>query len=405
MAPELGALILFVEHRYYGDSLPFGSSSFSNDNYSLLTIEQAMADYAEFLVFFKRSRGCSEGGCKTVLFGGSYGGMLAAWHRLRYPWLSVGAMTGGAPVDFYPGEGRQALFWNATLHTFRKYGSEVCADEVAEGVKILARSGATVSGRQSMGRIFSTCHPLSSQHAARKLLRFLLGAVASLAMIDYPYPCNFVTPLPANPLKYACASAGSALARLRAILDTYLNSTGAVPCYDVDGDLGPSSVNRLDAPFRMSTISMAPWNYQACTELILEPLTTAGLGFYPEDDDEVADIVRSCEKRFGTSSRPAWMPLSTGGSHAFNTGAITNIIFSNGEKDPWQTGVPYLSASAHPSVFAMMVEGAAHHEDLRFTAPATGLPVKQAKKKELDTIRGWLGLQPTGNTAAVPLLV
>jgi hypothetical protein len=37
------ALVVFVEHRYYGESLPFGSDSFTARNISYLTIEQAMA--------------------------------------------------------------------------------------------------------------------------------------------------------------------------------------------------------------------------------------------------------------------------------------------------------------------------------------------------------------------------
>jgi len=49
-APQYGALIVFIEHRYYGVSNPFGPvDSFSPDKIKWLTSEQALADYAYFI--------------------------------------------------------------------------------------------------------------------------------------------------------------------------------------------------------------------------------------------------------------------------------------------------------------------------------------------------------------------
>jgi hypothetical protein len=106
MARDFGAHIVFVEHRYYGRSLPFGNDSFTKEALQFLSVEQALADYAEVIYSLPSLIGCKGSGrnavasrCDVVLWGGSYGGMLAAWHRFKYPHLSVGAIASGAPGE------------------------------------------------------------------------------------------------------------------------------------------------------------------------------------------------------------------------------------------------------------------------------------------------------------------
>lgn len=66
------------QHRYYGESLPYGSRDEAYKNattLSFLTAEQALADYAVLITDLKRN--LSAQGCPVVLFGGSYGGSKA----------------------------------------------------------------------------------------------------------------------------------------------------------------------------------------------------------------------------------------------------------------------------------------------------------------------------------------
>jgi lysosomal Pro-X carboxypeptidase len=67
-APEYKAALVFVEHRYYGKSLPFGNESFSSlKNLGYLSAEQALADFAEVITYLK-----NEVGSFLLIFSQSY---------------------------------------------------------------------------------------------------------------------------------------------------------------------------------------------------------------------------------------------------------------------------------------------------------------------------------------------
>lgn len=53
IAPEFGAMVVFAEHRFYGQTLPFGNASYAEGNIGFLSSEQALADYAVFLKALK----------------------------------------------------------------------------------------------------------------------------------------------------------------------------------------------------------------------------------------------------------------------------------------------------------------------------------------------------------------
>lgn len=78
---ELQTCLIDGQHRYYGQSMPYGSRDEAYKNattLSYLTAEQALADFAVLLRELKRD--FSAEASPVVLFGGSYGGSKCCRH-------------------------------------------------------------------------------------------------------------------------------------------------------------------------------------------------------------------------------------------------------------------------------------------------------------------------------------
>ncbi|KHJ77606.1 hypothetical protein OESDEN_22774 [Oesophagostomum dentatum] len=98
LAPMFNAAVIFAEHRFYGESQPFGNDSYASiNNMGYLTSEQALADYAALLFALKTPgnglRVSYPQNTTVIAFGGSYGGMLSAWFRIKYPHVVTGFVT------------------------------------------------------------------------------------------------------------------------------------------------------------------------------------------------------------------------------------------------------------------------------------------------------------------------
>ncbi len=67
---------LSVFQRYYGKSLPFGSSSFALKNIGFLSAEQALADYAALIQFLRKNHSIT----KVVSLGGRWVYVQDTWN-------------------------------------------------------------------------------------------------------------------------------------------------------------------------------------------------------------------------------------------------------------------------------------------------------------------------------------
>ncbi|KAH7701758.1 prolyl carboxy peptidase-like protein, partial [Aphelenchoides avenae] len=90
MAEEFGAAIVFVEHRYYGASLPYGQDSFQNTSaLQYLTLRQTLADYIVVATHIT-VKIVQDDYVPIVAFGVGYSGLLATWLRLKFPEIITG---------------------------------------------------------------------------------------------------------------------------------------------------------------------------------------------------------------------------------------------------------------------------------------------------------------------------
>lgn len=94
LAAKYKALMLVVEHRYYGKSQPV--ENWETPNLAYLNTEQALADLAGFVDSFTRDYPNR----KVLIIGGSYPGAMSAWFRLKYPHLADASWASSAGV--YP---------------------------------------------------------------------------------------------------------------------------------------------------------------------------------------------------------------------------------------------------------------------------------------------------------------
>ncbi|KHN38601.1 Lysosomal Pro-X carboxypeptidase [Glycine soja] len=186
IAPRFGAMVVFPEHQYYGESVPYGSAEEAYKNVttlSYLTSEQALADFSVLIADLKHNFSTKD--CPVILFGGSYGGMLAAWMRLKYPHVAVGALASSAPIlqfeDIVPPE----TFYDLVSNAFKSWNE-------------MASAGQTNNGLELLTKTFNLCQKLNR---TKDLYDWVEAAYSYLAMVNYPYPAEFMMTLPEHPIR------------------------------------------------------------------------------------------------------------------------------------------------------------------------------------------------------------
>ncbi|RNA18807.1 dipeptidyl peptidase 2-like [Brachionus plicatilis] len=383
IAPVFQALVVFPEHRYYGESLPFGDSSFDQDKIGFLSVEQTMADYAVLLTKLQQDYNLCRKKNPIIAFGGSYGGILAAYMRYKYPNIVRGALAASAPIYLTAGLAPSTLFFQDVTNDFDKEPG--CVPLVRQAFDAM-ENAAKQGDYKLLSEKFKLCEPISDAAGYKHLLLWMRNAFTIMAMVDYPYPASFLGDLPAWPVRFACQQLVNDTAKGVDILSSFKNLASILyndtsKCFDIYEQF----IECADPTSCGLGNDAKSWDYQACTELNTVQETNGVSDMFPviSYNEELRE--QYCLKTWGVKVRKEWPSIQFWGKHIKTA---TNIVFSNGLLDPWHNGGPLTNVS--DSLVAVIIEDGAHHLDLRGSDPNDPQSVKIARYLEIEQIIKWI---------------
>ncbi|CAK1544360.1 unnamed protein product [Leptosia nina] len=376
IAPNYRAKIVFAEHRYYGSSMPFGNKSLDNEHIGYLTAAQALADYAKLIDYLQG--GALHPRYPVIAFGGSYGGMLAAYFRMKYPHVVVGAIAASAPVHMYPGMVPCDVFSRIVTSSF-KIANAKCVENVKHSWPLIRKYVANATTSEWLHKTWKLCDPIKDGKDTDTLIQFLQSMYETLAMVNYPFPSDFLVSLPAQPVRVVCQFLNESLTDekllegIGKVLQTFTNYDGKSSCVDYKKG---SDYGNLDA---------SGWDYQACTEMIMPMCTTGKDDMFEPSPWNFTTYSEDCHKKYNVYPRPDSARIEYGGDRLQ---AASNIVFSNGLLDPWVGGGILNSISK--SVTTVVIIDGAHHLDLMPSTQSDPASVQMARSIHRQNIDKWI---------------
>jgi len=301
LAEKYSALVIFAEHRYFGESIPEIESVTNCISY--LSATEAIADYAA-LCNRLRKNGYSDS--PIIAFGGSYGGMLASWLRILHPSAVDGAIAASAPVWGFPLIDSCPLDGSAQVVTYAASAAAgaapLCGTNLKAAYVLLTAIGATQAGRDLLSESLHLCSSLNSPGDVADFLTYLQDPLFDLSEGSYPFPSNYITYALTNSLAKLPAWAMQVLCEsLRP--DFGVSISGQPEAVQFEVHIGQVSVSvDWDVATTSGTYSESEWVQSKALELVAAAVQGVQV-WYNVSGSEGSCVNWNGEARLMTSSR------------------------------------------------------------------------------------------------------
>ncbi|GAB4814329.1 hypothetical protein N2152v2_001375 [Parachlorella kessleri] len=397
-AQQDGGLLVYAEHRYYGESMPQGASSLTAAGIQWLAAEQAIADYVGALRYVRQASVAQlyqvPSSAPAVAYGGSYGGMLAAYLRLFYPDDFDVSVAMSAPVKYLVPTNtfKRGIYdsFEVLTQAVQDAGGSDCSEAISLGFQTLADLADSQEGRSQLEEAvgFCTTGVLESPESVNMLADTLRDAWWGLFQylndtkdtLTIYSACQLMQPSPSG--------ADNGLAAVRGLGQFYLlkinsgSSTQQIDCLSPD----------VLQPFytQIETTQNTPpearsYNYQGCHEGFPRAFdflsSTAKGSIFGDGSFDWEAYVAWCQYEFGlryVSLPPKYLVYDED-----TYSSATNIVFTNGGYDPWSAGSVLQDLSS--SVVAIVTPRTSHCFHIRPAQPETDSPEMTAARAQIVT--------------------
>ena len=157
IAEKHNALLLALEHRYYGLSMPPESNTdWSTSSLKYLSSEQAVADIAEFHAYISKKYDLTSAN-RWITFGGSYPGMMSGFARLKLPHLIFASISSSSPWQAQTNMPEYNYVVGESIKNPKVGGSSNCYEVVKTGHMQIKEMLRTKQGREELSKMFNIC--------------------------------------------------------------------------------------------------------------------------------------------------------------------------------------------------------------------------------------------------------
>jgi len=372
-----GALLVALEHRFYGKSQPFpGDLSTPNLNY--LTSQQALADAATFIRWIQDQYNASNS--QVITFGCSYPGNLAAWFRLKYPTITAGSVASSAPVQ---ATADMFQYLEVVDRSLANFTGPKCDQLIQQATNQIENLLQTSSGKKQVERNFKTCAPLAGPKDIATLMSNLMGNWMGTVQyndenenpIDINYLCNIMT------------GADNAMDGYIQVNNAMLQAQGQ-SCQDVSYTDMVMQMNST-AIDNNGGVGIRQWVYQTCFEFGYFQ-TTDGANQPFGNLVPLSYYTDLCRDVYGLEFVPSRIDDTNTyyGGHSIPANGPTNILFVNGEIDPWHSlGITW---DISPTLLHILIDDTAHCANVLPNDPSDPADLRAARQLTSKIIGTWL---------------